>query len=142
MFWKIVTLHIVANSILVGVGKPMICKPHQEEDAALCYPKCKNAAGKTYSGVGPVCWESCPAKLDTDYGALCCLDKAHCTKKVIDLSKGVYVAVLKAVAAGEGKKHSYNVFMLNCSYSSCRLYLSINQSIVVQDKSLFHLGKY
>jgi hypothetical protein len=28
------------------------CKPGEENDAGLCYPKCKNG----YRGVGPVCW--------------------------------------------------------------------------------------
>ena len=36
-----------------GAGKPMICKSSEEQDGALCYPKCKN---KGDNGVGPVCW--------------------------------------------------------------------------------------
>jgi hypothetical protein len=37
-----------------------------EISGLLAYPKC--AAG--FSGVGPVCWQSCPASFD-DHGAYC-----------------------------------------------------------------------
>lgn len=48
-------------------GKPMVCKPGEEMNGALCYPQCKSG----YYGVGPVCWESCPPGTDTDMGASC-----------------------------------------------------------------------
>lgn len=50
-----------------GVGvPPNSCRPDQEYDAGLCYPKCPAGFG----GVGPVCWQSCPAGYDDD-GATC-----------------------------------------------------------------------
>jgi hypothetical protein len=49
-----------------GVGIPMICGPDEEQDGALCYPRCE--AG--YTGVGPVCWQNCPANYRDD-GAFC-----------------------------------------------------------------------
>ncbi len=45
-----------------GAGIPLQCADDEDEDAALCYPKCK--AG--YYGVGPVCWISCYGKDSTD----------------------------------------------------------------------------
>jgi hypothetical protein len=47
-----------------GVGVPMGCGPDEEQDGALCYPKCD--AG--YDGVGPVCWQACPAGFRDDGG--------------------------------------------------------------------------
>jgi hypothetical protein len=39
----------IANVSLLGDDT---CKPGEEKDAGLCYPKCRNG----YHGVGPVCW--------------------------------------------------------------------------------------
>ena len=50
-----------------GAGVPMICKPEEEYDAGLCYTPCKN---ERYNGIGPVCWEECPAGT-YECGALC-----------------------------------------------------------------------
>ena len=36
-----------------GVGEVLsVCKPTDEMNGALCYPKCSDG----YYGVGPVCW--------------------------------------------------------------------------------------
>jgi len=41
-----------------GVGTiPDTCPSDQDKNGALCYPKCSDG----YYGVGPVCWQSCPA---------------------------------------------------------------------------------
>ena len=82
----------------------MVCKPDEEEQAALCYTPCHDVPdqGGLYYGEGPVCWEHCPASLGTDAGALCCLDAKTCDGKIMDLSKGVFAAILEAIAAGEG----------------------------------------
>ncbi len=57
-----------------GVGTiPNDCGA-KENDAGLCYGKCK----ATYYGVGPVCWQSCPSGY-VDTGALCHIDKALTT---------------------------------------------------------------
>ena len=37
-----------------------------EISGLLAYPKCSNG----FSGVGPVCWQSCPSRFD-DHGAYC-----------------------------------------------------------------------
>jgi len=79
-----------------GVGTPLTCGTKQY-DAGLCYPYCK--AG--YAGVGPVCWETCPAARPADGGALCCDDKADCNDKIVALATGVLSAVAAAVEAGE-----------------------------------------
>ncbi len=49
-----------------GVGVAMVCGPDEEQNGALCYPKCKDG----YAGVGPVCWQACPAGYRDD-GAFC-----------------------------------------------------------------------
>jgi hypothetical protein len=51
------------------VGPLNSCKPDQEKNGALCYPKCK----ENYKGVGPVCWERCPEGYRDD-GAFCAKD--------------------------------------------------------------------
>jgi hypothetical protein len=57
---------IVKNSYGRGAGIPMVCGPDEEQNGALCYPKCR--AG--YTGVGPVCWQACPAGFRDD-GVAC-----------------------------------------------------------------------
>ena len=50
-----------------GVGKPIsVCAKGLQKDAALCYPYCKD----DFTGVGPVCWQNCPAGFRDD-GAYC-----------------------------------------------------------------------
>ena len=71
-----------------GVGEPLQCSSSQEQDGLLCYKKCK--AG--YDGVGPVCWNTCPAKT-VKCGLLCVDSKPECTSEVISISSSVLVAV-------------------------------------------------
>jgi hypothetical protein len=54
------------NSYGRGVGIVMVCAADEDQDGALCYPKCKDG----YRGVGPVCWQACPAGFRDD-GAFC-----------------------------------------------------------------------
>jgi len=52
-----------------GVGKPIHDCPDPsfpDKSGLLCYPRCKEG----FKGVGPVCWETCPATF-TDTGAFC-----------------------------------------------------------------------
>jgi C1A family cysteine protease len=49
-----------------GAGQPMICKPGEEQNGALCYPACRSG----FTGVGPVCWKPCPEGYRDD-GATC-----------------------------------------------------------------------
>lgn len=83
-----------------GAGLPLGCPQDQEEDAALCYPRCKDG----YYGVGPVCWESCPTMEPSDGGAICCKDAQTCTDKIIALTGGLPLAVMHAILAGEDPK--------------------------------------
>ncbi len=47
-------------------GVPNGCLPGLQYDTGLCYQPC----GPGFSGVGPVCWGTCPARFD-DHGATC-----------------------------------------------------------------------
>merc|ERR1712032_141901 len=78
-------------------GTPLICKPDEDEDAALCYPPCKD----DFNGVGPVCWENCPSET-TECGALCLLEGEKCTKEILDSAKLVIKAAV-AFATGHIK---------------------------------------
>jgi gamma-glutamyl hydrolase len=87
----------------------MTCADGLVEDAALCYPPC----GDGLYGVGPVCWERCPAAQDfpVDGGAVCCRNKTVCKQKVLDLSAGLPVAVMEAIlSGGDPKKIEKSVF--------------------------------
>ena len=82
-----------------GAGYPMTCPPdHPDEYAALCYPPCP--AG--FNGVGPVCWETCPAAAGypIDGGALCCDNSSDCNSKILDLCAGLPIAVAEAILVG------------------------------------------
>jgi hypothetical protein len=80
-----------------GAGTLMHCAAGLQEDAGLCYHPCP---GSSYSGVGPVCWDGCPASNPVNGGALCCTSTSVCTKKIIDLSTNLPEAVLKDVLSG------------------------------------------
>jgi len=57
------------DTIVRGAGTPIdSCPnpPNVDKSGLLCYPNCQNG----YYGVGPVCWEHCPANF-RDEGALC-----------------------------------------------------------------------
>jgi hypothetical protein len=66
-----IILHVYSQEFYNrGVGTiPNQCGSGRENDAGLCYPNC--AGG--YDGVGPVCWEYCPAETIDD-GAFCRID--------------------------------------------------------------------
>ncbi len=49
-----------------GGGTGLICAANQEAQGRLCYPKCI----PSHYGVGPVCWQRCPAGF-ADHGATC-----------------------------------------------------------------------
>jgi len=79
-----------------GAGTPLTCAAGLQEDAALCYPYCKNG----FYGLGPVCWESCPEVNPSDGGAVCCSNGTVCSKKIRDLAGGVPLAVMEALLSG------------------------------------------
>lgn len=55
-----------------GVGKPMACAADEQQDGALCYPRCRDG----YGGAGPVCWQRCPGTF-SDTGAHCLKPQAY-----------------------------------------------------------------
>eukprot|EP00341_Mesodinium_pulex_P015667 CAMPEP_0116932116 /NCGR_PEP_ID=MMETSP0467-20121206/28236_1 /TAXON_ID=283647 /ORGANISM="Mesodinium pulex, Strain SPMC105" /LENGTH=122 /DNA_ID=CAMNT_0004612717 /DNA_START=395 /DNA_END=763 /DNA_ORIENTATION=- len=81
-----------------GVGKPLQCSDDEEEDAALCYNKCANG-----TGVGPVCWGSCPAGTAECGGVLCLSPGQTCTthlKTIITDLIGSVEEIAKKSASG------------------------------------------
>lgn len=61
-------------------GTSMLCAPGLEQNGALCYPKCRSE----FHGVGPVCWQNCPAQQPFDCGAGCATGMGECAKAVFD----------------------------------------------------------
>ena len=79
----------------------MSCDAGAVNDAGLCYEGCK--AG--FAGVGPVCWNACPAKLPYNCGAGCTVDKATCDGAIVDqvLSPAIAAgSIALAVVTGGG----------------------------------------
>jgi hypothetical protein len=83
------------NSYNRGVGGPMTCQPEQEMDASLCYPKC----GPDAKGVGPVCWQNCPAGTKA-CGAGCAASAATCSSTVTDMIMGPVQMAMTVVTLG------------------------------------------
>ena len=79
-----------------GVGEVLGCSAEEEEDAALCYDECKPG----YYGVGPVCWQNCPAEESLDGGALCCDNKDTCKDTIMSMSTGLPKAVMEMIMSG------------------------------------------
>eukprot|EP01064_Diplonema_japonicum_P003755 TRINITY_DN12444_c2_g1_i1.p1 TRINITY_DN12444_c2_g1~~TRINITY_DN12444_c2_g1_i1.p1 ORF type:complete len:264 (+),score=80.41 TRINITY_DN12444_c2_g1_i1:57-794(+) len=62
-----------------GVGKPMVCKPDEQEQGALCYKLCPNGS----IGDGPVCWDPCPATNPVHCaGTMCGVPGFDCSEEV------------------------------------------------------------
>lgn len=58
--------HIFGRKTRPRTTKTLGCSPNEDYDTGLCYDKCRDS----YSGVGPVCWQQCPANT-TDIGVSC-----------------------------------------------------------------------
>eukprot|EP00977_Amphora_coffeiformis_P000433 scaffold111_cov149-Amphora_coffeaeformis.AAC.11 len=61
------------KKIQIGDPTTMICRSNLENDAGLCYPKCRGG----YNGVGPVCWQNCDSD-QTNCGAGCASSGTDC----------------------------------------------------------------
>lgn len=61
-------------------GTSMLCAAGLEQNGALCYPQCRTE----FHGVGPVCWQKCPAQQPFDCGAGCANNQGECAKAVFD----------------------------------------------------------
>ena len=59
----------------------MSCASGKQQDAGLCYNSCRS----NYAGVGPVCWERCPAGM-FECGALCVEDALACTADILAIT--------------------------------------------------------
>jgi hypothetical protein len=68
-----------------GFGSPLICSNTYEQDGGLCYDKCNNK----YNGVGPVCWQHCPATQPYSCLAGCSITKQDCHLAVINMIQSV-----------------------------------------------------
>lgn len=59
------------------------CRPGEERNGALCYPKCNSG----FSGNGPVCWENCKAGYTND-GAFCRRDNGYAKRSQVKAPRG------------------------------------------------------
>ncbi|UGQ45905.1 hypothetical protein [Massilia endophytica] len=74
-----------------GIGlAPSVCSDGKENNAGLCYPKCK----PNYSGIGPVCWGTCPSGW-TDCGMGCATSASKCGSVAISQVVSVGSSVVK-----------------------------------------------
>lgn len=82
------------NSYIVKPITPK-CAPGMVYDAGLCYKPCSKSE---FTGVGPVCWEKCPADLPTDCGAMCGKTWKDCASAVGQQVIAVGNAIAKITA--------------------------------------------
>jgi len=63
-----------------GAGNVLQCASNEDSNAGLCYDYCREG----YKGIGPVCWNSCPAGLDA-CGAMC-VPSGQCAGKILSIA--------------------------------------------------------
>jgi hypothetical protein len=84
-----------------GVGTiPTVCSSDRYNQAGLCYRNCD--AGYS-TGLGPVCWKSCPASAPFNCGAGCSKDLAECQANTLDQVMSVMslvVTIMQEVETG------------------------------------------
>lgn len=91
--WSGTYLDLIRDTYDRGIGlAPSVCNSDKENSSGLCYPRCK----PNFSGIGPVCWGTCPAGW-TDCGAGCAPGTgsggvANCTKVIGNQVWGVISA--------------------------------------------------
>jgi len=68
-----------AKKIQIGDPTPMDCAEDEDEDAGLCYKKCRGG----YNGVGPVCWGYCDDS-QVDCGLGCAKSDDACFEGTYD----------------------------------------------------------
>jgi hypothetical protein len=69
---------------------PNQCESGHQLDAGLCYSNCR----AKFDGVGPVCWQQCPASAPVNCGAGCAATKDECAEAITDQ----VVSVLDTIA--------------------------------------------
>jgi len=84
-----------------GVGTvPTGCMRGYNNQAGLCYRNCDSGYS---TGLGPVCWKSCPASAPVSCGAGCALTLAECKAHTIDQVMSVMslvVTIMQEVETG------------------------------------------
>lgn len=83
-------------------GKPMVCSSGLENDAGLCYQRCR----ANYKGVGPVCWKRCPKNQPVDCGAGCAKSTADCVEKTANQVTAVAEFAANIISLGATSKFS------------------------------------
>jgi|GEM_PF-1782787 len=78
-----------------GVGKPLRCPAGSEQNGALCYPVCKRG----FHGVGPVCWQNCPADR-TACGAGCAKNSRSCLSNTANMVIAPAILASNIVSGG------------------------------------------
>ena len=63
-----------------GLGSPLGCKPDEERNGLLCYPKCNSS----YTGEGPVCWQNCKTSFPIECGAACAVNSGNCFNSLVN----------------------------------------------------------
>jgi hypothetical protein len=74
-----------------GVGSPLTCSKHYEQDGALCYEKCD----EKYNGIGPVCWQYCPSTHPYSCVTGCAKTKENCHQKIKDMIQSVISSCIR-----------------------------------------------
>jgi hypothetical protein len=98
-----------AKKIKIGDPTPMVCSTGLEQDAGLCYSKCKTG----YHGVGPLCWQDCDSD-QANCGAACAKTALDCGLAVADqviapLVVAANIATLGMTAAPAGAANTVKV---------------------------------
>lgn len=78
--WKGDGLDLIKDSYGRGAGYPMQCKASEEQQAALCYPRCREG----YTGVLDRCWQTCPSGT-TDCLSGCANSATQCAESTINM---------------------------------------------------------
>lgn len=80
-----------------GAGYVKGCKFNEEQNGALCYPKCDLG----FYGEGPVCYKSCKGQLNQDCGAFCAVTKIDCETKLEQLINNPIVSTVNLVNSSD-----------------------------------------
>ncbi len=84
-----------------GAGTvPTLCEKGRYNQAGLCYRNCDSGYS---TGLGPVCWKSCPASAPFNCGAGCALTQAECQAHTLDQVMSVMslvVTIMQEVETG------------------------------------------
>ncbi len=68
-----------------------------ERDALICYPPCNNP---NYTGIGPVCWQTCPTQYPTPCGVGCSTTKGTCASTTVSMITAPFIALISLLSLG------------------------------------------